>query len=1011
MLRKLGLSIAIASVLLVAKVHALGMGEIRVKSALNEPLHAEIDLFQVKNLSPLQIKSRMADLNDFALSGLATQRALSDVRFQIRVRANGTGRIILTSKLPVTEPFMNFLVEVNWPSGRLIREYTLLLDPPSHLSIQNNQNFARNATIGVNKVKIPKIASPKKSVKNTAPKPAPASQGLKKGQYYIGPKDTLWDIALATRPNKRITPQQMMVLIQRKNPQAFPNANINVMTARKVIDLPTQAEIDALSVKAAQDEVTKQTKLWKSGNLPKAVVPQATEKAKAAKQEVAKDSTVNKPVTDSKLSDKEKAEQAKQKAMAGEVTAKDTMAAAVDAQGGSVPAEKGMLDVVTQEEADKKRDQQVKAQAMALAASKDSEKIAELLKNNTELDVKLALSQESIDKLERDNIELNKKLNTIIKQLDDINRLGMLKDEQLAALQAEREEAEKDQQQQAKQEGDKSWLDRLLDNPVAMAATGIGWLLAVIAGIFLLLRRKKKTPDAEEASSKSEPTISLPDDVIAEDLKAVEELSELGDESEAEKLASDDVDDVDDLDLDLDLDMDMDMDLDLEESLDIGQGDDSIDDDDLAAELEAQLNTPSVDDDDDLEMLEGIDSLEFDLSEGDESLDELADELELDVELDIDEDLDQANDMDAEQQALAEFAAAMEEADPGALDEDQSADDVEIELTPEDEAAASVDENNQMPAMDAEEQALAEFAAAMEETDPDALAEDENADEVEIELTPEDELAISVEEDEVDINEINQVTSIDELEALELNEPLEIELDQHLDEDSVTQSLSEIDSELEGDSDLAEEGVDDTDLEDLEIELVGDSLEVEDFLGDQDTSQDDDSLDDGSLELESAFEIENSLDLEEPLEDEDLLEIENSLDDAATDIEEDIQIPMDDALGSLLDEELDDERGGEVGEELDKSESLNEQVDELLSSTDDEIAFEEVAPAFDAENENDIDLLSGEDGLRMKLDLARAYIEMGDEQGAADIISEVTKSGDEEQQREAQQLLSSMQTK
>ena len=85
MLRKLGLIIALSSALVIGKVNALGMGDIRVKSALNEPLHAEIELFQVKNLSPLQIKSRMADLNDFALSGLATQRALTAVRFQTRV--------------------------------------------------------------------------------------------------------------------------------------------------------------------------------------------------------------------------------------------------------------------------------------------------------------------------------------------------------------------------------------------------------------------------------------------------------------------------------------------------------------------------------------------------------------------------------------------------------------------------------------------------------------------------------------------------------------------------------------------------------------------------------------------------------------------------------------------------------------------------------------------------------------------------------------------------------------
>jgi pilus assembly protein FimV len=92
------------------------------------------------------------------------------------------------------------------------------------------------------------------------------------------------------------------------------------------------------------------------------------------------------------------------------------------------------------------------------------------------------------------------------------------------------------------------------------------------------------------------------------------------------------------------------------------------------------------------------------------------------------------------------------------------------------------------------------------------------------------------------------------------------------------------------------------------------------------------------------------------------------------------------------------------------SEEISEEMDELLSSTDDDIAFDAVEPQFDTDNEEDIDLLAGEDGVRMKLDLARAYIEMGDSQGAQDIINEVIGSGDEEQQKEANDLLQSMQS-
>ena len=866
MLRKFGLSLAVTSALLAAEVNALGMGEIRVKSALNEPLYAEIALFQIKNLSPLQIKSRMADLNDFALSGLSTQRALSNVRFQVRVRPNGTGRIILTSTLPVTEPFMNFLVEVNWPSGRLIREYTLLLDPPDYQSSLNGRAF--NAT--ANRVKAPVAKAQKTKSKATRKKSLPAGVVVARGQYYITPKDTLWEIAIANRPSKKVTPQQMMILMQRKNPQAFPNQNINVMTAKVVIDLPTQPDIDGLSTKEAQTEVTRQTKLWKSGRLPKVSAKKSVVKPVSAKAEMtaAPDSGEKKSqAAESVKSDKDQA--MKKTAAQGET--KD--------QAGMV--EKGVINVVTPEEAAARREAQAKSEAMVLAASQDSVKIAELLKNNAELDVKLALSQESIDKLERDNSELNKKLETIIEQLADINRLIMLKDEQLAALQDERLDAEKEQQQKNLQESKQSWLDRLLDNTIGLVAMGVGWLFAIIAGVLLLLRRKRKDPEGEDAAveEKSEPTISLPEEVMEEGLQELDEIEEPA------AIA----------DSDFDLDLDLDMDMDLDESFDPQALDatDDVDDNDLAAELEAQLNTPSDEDDDDLDMLEGIDSLEFDLGETDE---------------DLQVDLDPEEEVDAEQQALAEFAAAMDE---GVADQDEE-DDLPVEI-------------NQ---------------------DTDEFAED---DELEIELEIDDADISSVEDEEMDIADITEPVG----------------------------SLAELE--------LAEQPAED---------MTGDSAEDADV----------DSPDQDSFDIDDDLEIE----LEEELDQ------EISLDSAATDIteEEQEQVPMDDALGDLLglneeSDSADAESESVVGEE----EVLDETLDELLSSTDDDIALDSVAPEFDADSEDEVDLLSGEDGVRMKLDLARAYVEMGDDQGAQDIINEVMAAGDEEQQLEAKELLASLKSK
>jgi len=928
MLRKFGLGLTLAASLVAANVNALGMGEIRVKSALNEPLHAEIALFQINNLSPLQIKSRMADLNDFALSGLATQQALSNVRFQVRVRPNGTGRIILTSKLPVTEPFMNFLVEVNWPNGRLIREYTLLLDPPSYQSSLNGRPFKTNN----NAVKTTPKAKPSSAKKSPSrSKRVPADVVVGKGQYYITERDTLWDIAIANRPSKRVTPQQMMVLMQQKNPPAFPNANINVMKAKEVIDLPTQAEIDGLSVKDAQAEVIRQTKLWKSGKLPKIVESVAkadkVDKAAVAAEEAAKKTAA---ISDKKSkSDTEKAK-VESKPDPKIKPAEDQMkkSGADKMANGDASVEKGMLNVITPEEEAKRRALQAKTEAMALAASKDSEKIAQLLQNNAELDVKLALSQESIDKLERDNTELNKKLETIVKQLEDINRLISLKDEQLAVMQDELSDAEDDQQKKEKAESSKSWLDRLLENTVGMIAAGIGWLLAIIAGVFLLLRRKKKDPDEDEIATeeKSEPTISLPEEVLEEEA----ELEELDEPVPVEDSNAN----MDDLDLDLDLDMDMDLDENFDsDALDVSQEDDG-DDTDLAAELEAQLGVPDEDeDDDDLDMLEGIDSLEFDLGEVDsEEASEDLDEAEESEELEESEE-------DAEERALAEFAAAMEE--DGGTSQDE-----ELEL---------------------------EIEELSESEDTDEFSED---DELQIEMTDTDNS--TVEEDELDIDEITEpVSSLEELESAQ---------------DLVDEAADA------SDADLAQEMLD-NDLLDLPDEAADTT--------DEPVSDDPQDLVDQDLSIE--------------LDEDGLAEAEElSLDEAAIDEEEEEQIPMDDALDDLLsaDDQLDMEENASSEEgtsseyALDAAEPvLDEELNELLSSTDDDIALDTSAPEFDADNEDNIDLLSGEDGVRMKLDLARAYVEMGDDQGAKDIIDEVMSAGDDEQKSEAQELLASLNSK
>ncbi|RMU74007.1 putative type IV pilus bioproteinsis protein, FimV family [Pseudomonas syringae pv. aptata] len=128
--RKLVLAIAAASALSSGMAQALGLGELSVKSTLNQPLVAEIELTEAQGLNATQVVPSLATTADFAQAGVTRQAFLNDLTFTPVINASGKSVLRITSSKPVREPYVKFLVQVLWPNGRLLREYSLLLDPP-----------------------------------------------------------------------------------------------------------------------------------------------------------------------------------------------------------------------------------------------------------------------------------------------------------------------------------------------------------------------------------------------------------------------------------------------------------------------------------------------------------------------------------------------------------------------------------------------------------------------------------------------------------------------------------------------------------------------------------------------------------------------------------------------------------------------------------------------------------------------------------------------------------------
>jgi pilus assembly protein FimV len=111
---------------------ALGLGEMSLNSFLNEPLDAEVTLLDTRDLTTDDIRIRLAGVEDFDRLGVDRDYFLTSIEFSVSVDpATGRGVIRLSTQEPVVEPFIDLIIEARWPSGRLLREYTVLVDPPA----------------------------------------------------------------------------------------------------------------------------------------------------------------------------------------------------------------------------------------------------------------------------------------------------------------------------------------------------------------------------------------------------------------------------------------------------------------------------------------------------------------------------------------------------------------------------------------------------------------------------------------------------------------------------------------------------------------------------------------------------------------------------------------------------------------------------------------------------------------------------------------------------------------
>jgi pilus assembly protein FimV len=267
----LKLRAAISALLLAPQAaFALGLGDIRLNSALNEPLSAEIELVAPTNDELNALSAQLASRELFQRYGLDRPGFLDSMQFTVGRGRDGRNVLLVNSASPISEPFVTFLVEVNWPRGRLLREYTVLLDPPV---------FAPQETVPPAPVAAPRAAQPATAPARApaatpaAPRPAAATQrpvaappSGDGSSYRVQPGDTLYGVASRYAGGDRAETNRMMIAMFRANPEAF-GGNINVLRSGAILRVPGPEALSEVSAGAAASEIGRQNASWRGGEV------------------------------------------------------------------------------------------------------------------------------------------------------------------------------------------------------------------------------------------------------------------------------------------------------------------------------------------------------------------------------------------------------------------------------------------------------------------------------------------------------------------------------------------------------------------------------------------------------------------------------------------------------------------------------------------------------------------------------------------------------------------------
>lgn len=511
MLRKTVVILAILLSSLATQVLALGLGTVTVESALNQPLRVRIEIVQLGDTRLQDVSVQIASLDDFQRFNIERIGFLSEIRFSIAASADGNF-VTLTSNQIVREPYLSFILDTRWPSGRLLSEHTILLDLPVFETQQPISNVRQPispvlqppSASGRADVSAPVAPAPEPvvtppvapsvsppaavasepetivtdpepspepevvepaavatqtepAVEETAPQatspvvepdvelaaepaPEPETAPAAPSEIETNENDTLSDVALRVRPDDSVTVQQTMLAIQRLNPDAFIDGNMNRMRSGQVLRIPELSAIQSVDPREAIAEIDRQNQDFANVDVQPLAPPAVQSPDQASNQQ-------------------------------GQLS--------VVTDGGAIDASSGIGELEAAEN-------------------------AELDQRIAELENALAVQQEEADRARIQREELDLRLDELEEQIAAAQEIIRLQDIQLAQLQDSLAEAAAEQaaQQAAIAEAEAQAIAQTEDRTSLVGDilrvitgnilfVGFGLVLVILLLVFLLLRRNR----------------------------------------------------------------------------------------------------------------------------------------------------------------------------------------------------------------------------------------------------------------------------------------------------------------------------------------------------------------------------------------------------------------------------------------------------------------------------------------------------------------------------------------